>query len=57
MCGISGIITLTGRPVPLDVASQMHEALAHRGPDDEGITLFPFEGIPKRVRSTELRRL
>lgn len=55
MYGISGIITLTDRPVPLSAALRMHESLAHRGPDDEGIILFPFKGMPERVRLKEAR--
>ncbi len=54
MCGVSGMITLTGRPVPLDAVLRMHRALAHRGPDDEGIVLFPFSGIPELVCSNEV---
>src|SRR3954447_9423389 len=39
MCGIAGIISLTGTPVPdlerrLEV---MNDLIAHRGPDDAGI--------------------
>lgn len=55
MCGISGIISLTHRPIPLDAALRMHSALAHRGPDGEGIALFPFRGFPERVSSNEAR--
>lgn len=43
MCGISGIFSLTDRPVPIDAAFRMHQALNHRGPDDEAVVLFPLE--------------
>ncbi len=37
MCGIAGIIDLTGRnAVPFDAVRAMAQALFHRGPDEEG---------------------
>lgn len=36
MCGIAGIVSLTGRPVFEDEIRAMCAVLAHRGPDDEG---------------------
>jgi asparagine synthase (glutamine-hydrolysing) len=36
MCGISGIIDLSMRPVEERVLNAMRDALAHRGPDDFG---------------------
>lgn len=37
MCGIAGIAYTNGRPVERDILEKMTRALAHRGPDDEGI--------------------
>lgn len=36
MCGICGIFNLDGEPVPHRQIKAMVDALAHRGPDDEG---------------------
>lgn len=36
MCGIAGVFNLDGRPFPLGGIKSMAEAIAHRGPDDEG---------------------
>src|SRR5690242_19603821 len=36
MCGITGIFDLNGQPVSATVLRPMTEAVAHRGPDDEG---------------------
>ena len=36
MCGIAGILHLDGRPVPHRLIKGMTDAIAHRGPDDEG---------------------
>ncbi|MBW2049065.1 MAG: asparagine synthase (glutamine-hydrolyzing) [Deltaproteobacteria bacterium] len=36
MCGICGIFNLDGEPVPHRYVRAMTDALAHRGPDDEG---------------------
>ncbi|MBN2231194.1 MAG: asparagine synthase (glutamine-hydrolyzing) [Deltaproteobacteria bacterium] len=36
MCGICGIFNLDGEPVPHRFIKSMTDALAHRGPDDEG---------------------
>ena len=37
MCGIHGILDLTGAPVPAEVLSRMGRVTRHRGPDGEGI--------------------
>lgn len=39
MCGIAGILRLDGAPADPEVMGDMLEVLAHRGPDDEGITV------------------
>src|SRR5262245_50265028 len=36
MCGIAGIVSLDGTPVPREALQRMGAALAHRGPDAEG---------------------
>jgi asparagine synthase (glutamine-hydrolysing) len=36
MCGICGIFNLDGEPVPHRYIKSMTDAMAHRGPDDEG---------------------
>jgi len=42
MCGICGVI---GEPVSRDLLQRMCEAMAHRGPDDEGIYLQGKAGL------------
>lgn len=37
MCGIAGVFNLTGAPATSEVITQMTQALAHRGPDGQGI--------------------
>lgn len=37
MCGICGILNLSGEPIPHKYIKSMADALAHRGPDDEGL--------------------
>src|SRR5829696_2167099 len=36
MCGIAGVISLTGEPAGRDLLKRMTDAIAHRGPDGEG---------------------
>ena len=36
MCGIHGILDLTGAPAPVEALSRMGQVTRHRGPDDEG---------------------
>ncbi|MCH7935525.1 MAG: asparagine synthase (glutamine-hydrolyzing) [Proteobacteria bacterium] len=37
MCGITGLLDLSGKPVDAGVLGRMCEILAHRGPDDSGV--------------------
>ncbi len=37
MCGICGLIRTDGRPADADAVRRMSAAVAHRGPDDEGL--------------------
>ena len=49
MCGIAGLIDLTGRrPVSLDILSSMTNSLIHRGPDEEGQFVRPGLGLGNR---------
>ena len=48
MCGIAGIVSLGGRPVGLPDLRRMCAALAHRGPDDEGVYLARGAGLAMR---------
>src|SRR3989344_4507132 len=48
MCGIAGIVDLKGRPVSENVLTKMTRAIAHRGPDDEGIHLEEGMGFGHR---------
>lgn len=43
MCGINGIIRFDGKGDHTETVRKMNRALAHRGPDDEGV--FSEEGI------------
>lgn len=36
MCGIAGIVSLTGTPLPDGTVQRMTATLEHRGPDDYG---------------------
>jgi asparagine synthase (glutamine-hydrolysing) len=40
MCGIAGIVSLSGRPVEPRAVKRMCDVLAHRGPDDAGYVFF-----------------
>ncbi len=48
MCGISGIIDLSGRPVDTRVVDAVRDALAHRGPDDFGSFIDGNVGLAHR---------
>ncbi|NLD95146.1 MAG: asparagine synthase (glutamine-hydrolyzing) [Fibrobacter sp.] len=37
MCGITGIVTNSNRPVDITVLAAMTDSLVHRGPDDRGV--------------------
>jgi len=43
MCGIAGIVSLSGRPIPDALArvSEMNRLLHHRGPDGKGVFVSP----------------
>ena len=48
MCGITGIVQFDGGPVEASTVRRMTRALAHRGPDDEGIHVEPGVGLGHR---------
>ncbi|MDG2053242.1 MAG: asparagine synthase (glutamine-hydrolyzing) [Phycisphaerales bacterium] len=49
MCGIAGIVSLTGRPVDPVWIKRMCDTIAHRGPDDAGYAFFdPGRGTKHR---------
>ena len=48
MCGIAGIVRFDGRPVRTEEIRAMTDALAHRGPDDQGQFVERGAGIGMR---------
>jgi asparagine synthase (glutamine-hydrolysing) len=48
MCGIAGVVSFEGRPVRLRELRRMCAAIAHRGPNDEGVYLAPNAGLGMR---------
>jgi asparagine synthase (glutamine-hydrolysing) len=48
MCGIAGIMSLTGRPVDLGEVRSMCGAMKHRGPDDQGFHVGEDIGLGMR---------
>jgi len=48
MCGIAGVFNLNGEPVAHSVMTAMTTALAHRGPDGEGIYIHENVGLGHR---------
>jgi asparagine synthase (glutamine-hydrolysing) len=49
MCGIAGVMDLTGRrPVPRELVARMNETQHHRGPDAGGLHLEPGIGLGHR---------
>jgi asparagine synthase (glutamine-hydrolysing) len=45
MCGVAAVVMLDGSPAPGEVVRRMTRALAHRGPDDEGLLLSGPVGL------------
>src|SRR5919198_1589139 len=50
MCGIAGIMSVDDKPVALEELQAMCDALAHRGPDDEGFYLGRAERVGLAMR-------
>jgi asparagine synthase (glutamine-hydrolysing) len=44
MCGILGVVSLSGEPVDVSVLQRMNDMQSHRGPDGEGFLLGWFDG-------------
>ncbi len=57
MCGIGGIYFFDGTPVPESLLRKMATALAHRGPDEEGIFRQNGAGlVSRRLRIIDLSK-
>lgn len=48
MCGIAGLFALDGRPAATAVVQRMTDAIAHRGPDGEGVWVEDVCGLGHR---------
>jgi len=48
MCGITGILSLAGEPAPARIVEAMTDAIAHRGPDGEGVFVDGPVGLGHR---------
>jgi asparagine synthetase B (glutamine-hydrolysing) len=48
MCGITGLFQLTGQPVDSTLLTGMHEAIKHRGRDDQGVFIDCDIGLSNR---------
>jgi asparagine synthase (glutamine-hydrolysing) len=44
VCGIVAVISLVGEPVDIELVQRMTDALAHRGPDGQGVVAVPGFG-------------
>lgn len=55
MCGIAGIVSLSGRPVDPNTPKRMCDQIAHRGPDDAGYVFFHHGRTPSGQGSSWLR--
>lgn len=49
MCGIAGLYHLKRQPVPAHCLKGMCDAIAHRGPDDEGAVFFSVRNEPYKA--------
>ncbi len=54
MCGIAGVIDLSGRPVPAESLAAARDALRHRGPDDQGLWQHRTAGFAVGLAHTRL---
>jgi len=48
MCGIVGLIDLSGEPVEQDILVRMRDTMIHRGPDDAGLLVEGAVGLGHR---------
>ena len=51
MCGIAGLVDFDGAHAPESLVRAMCAALAHRGPDDEGVMAIPRQAAPHEPRA------
>lgn len=51
MCRIAGIFNLNGEPVSPVILRKMTDAIAHRGPDDEGKNRHRGQAVLEEVRT------
>jgi len=49
MCGIAGVISLSGAPLRAEALKPMVDVVAHRGPDDAGYLLWESGGTASRT--------
>ena len=45
MCGVTGLISLSGNPVSNELLKRMSDTLEHRGPDGNGLYLDKNVGL------------
>jgi len=55
MCGIAGIVSLSGRPVDPNAPKRMCDTIVHRGPDDAGYVFFHHGRPPAGQGSSWVR--
>ena len=48
MCGILGVASASGIPIPPETIEKMRDTMAHRGPDDTGIYTDPYITLAHR---------
>ena len=48
MCGIAGYFSFKYDPPSEKVVKKMTDSLAHRGPDDQGVAMFPEGALGHR---------
>src|SRR5438132_516841 len=48
MCGIAGVVNIDGEPASCEIVAAMTAAIAHRGPDDEGVYCDRAVGLGHR---------
>ena len=53
MCGIAGIFR-PGRPFPVETLGKMGAAMAHRGPDAEGVVAWDGDGVRQNEGAAEM---
>ncbi len=48
MCGILGVASASGIPIPPETVERMRDSMAHRGPDDVGVYTDPYVALAHR---------